>query len=327
MAHTRRVPLAEIGNSMRDTMLVRDKSSLIGERTTNQVKPRILPPVTALTTSPRVDDKHRGDQLYCTEYAKDIAEQLRKAEGRFRPSITYMGRQTDINEKMRTILVDWLIDVHLKFRLLPETLYLTIDIIDRFLNEKVVSRQKLQLVGVVAMLIASKYEEIYPPKVKEFIYISANTYNKEEVLRMERYMLATLDFHLTVPTIFNFLKRGLLVGDVDTTTGMLAHYISELALLDYKMLVYLPSTVAAASIFLANKVMNTKEPWSQVMQRYTTYQIGNFERCAKDLLELVLDSPSMKNQAVKKKYSSTKYSEVAKIVSNQMQSLATMEFP
>ena len=79
---------------------------------------------------------------------------------------TYMTQQTDINQKMRAILIDWLVEVHLKFKLYPETLYLTINLIDRFLEKKLVLRSKLQLVGVTAMLLASKYEEIYAPEVR-----------------------------------------------------------------------------------------------------------------------------------------------------------------
>ena len=94
--------------------------------------------------------------------------------------------QTDIHEKMRAILVDWLVDVHYKFKLVPETLYLTINLIDRYLQKEPVTRQQLQLVGVTAMLIASKYEEIYAPIVKDFVYITDNAYTKEEILSMER---------------------------------------------------------------------------------------------------------------------------------------------
>jgi len=82
------------------------------------------------------------------------------------------NKQNDINEKMRSILVDWLVEVHVKFKLLPETLFLTVNLIDRYLEAKKVLRQKLQLVGVTSMLIASKYEEIYAPEVKDFVYIT-----------------------------------------------------------------------------------------------------------------------------------------------------------
>jgi cyclin B len=97
---------------------------------------------------------------------------------------------------MRAILIDWLVEVHLKFKLVNESLFLTINLIDRFLEKEQVSRQKLQLVGVTAMLIACKYEEIYPPIVKDFVYITDNAYTKEEILSMERKILTTLDFNI-----------------------------------------------------------------------------------------------------------------------------------
>ena len=83
---------------------------------------------------------------------------------------------------MRTVLVDWLIEVHLKFKLLPETLYLTVNLIDRYLALESVSRKRLQLIGVTAMLIASKYEEIYPPEIKDFVFVTDQAYNRDDVL-------------------------------------------------------------------------------------------------------------------------------------------------
>jgi G2/mitotic-specific cyclin-B, other len=92
-----------------------------------------------------------------------------------------MQKQEDINEKMRAILVDWIIEVHLKFKLLPETLFITVSLIDRYLEKVQIKRNNLQLVGVTAMLIASKYEEIYAPEVRDFVYITDNAYTKEEI--------------------------------------------------------------------------------------------------------------------------------------------------
>lgn len=76
-----------------------------------------------------------------------------------------MDSQPEINDRMRAVLIDWLVEVHQKFELNPETLYLTINIVDRYLAVKSTSRRDLQLVGVSAMLIASKYEEIWAPEV------------------------------------------------------------------------------------------------------------------------------------------------------------------
>lgn len=97
------------------------------------------------------------------------------------PKARYMRKQRDINHSMRSILVDWLVEVAQEYKLNTQTLFIAIGYIDRFLSEMSVQRTKLQLVGVTAMLLAAKYEEIYPPAVDEFVYITDNTYNREQV--------------------------------------------------------------------------------------------------------------------------------------------------
>jgi len=116
-----------------------------------------------------------------------------------------MKKQGDINEKMRAILIDWLVDVHLKFNLVNETLFLTVNLIDRYLEQKEVSRQKLQLVGITSMFIASKYEEIYPPDLRDFVYVTDKAYTKKEILKMESDILKELNFNVTVSSPYLFL--------------------------------------------------------------------------------------------------------------------------
>ena len=107
-------------------------------------------------------------------YVREIYRYYRETEGLKHASPSYMSKHADINAKMRAILIDWLVEVHLKFKLLPETLYLTVNLIDRFLEkEHTIMRDKLQLVGVTAMFLASKYEEIYHPECRDFAFISA----------------------------------------------------------------------------------------------------------------------------------------------------------
>jgi len=96
-----------------------------------------------------------------------------------------MRNHRDINEKMRAILVDWIIEVHLKFKLKPETLFLCINYMDRFLEKQQINRYKLQLVGVGAMLVASKFEEIYSPTFKDFVFITDDAYSSQEIFNME----------------------------------------------------------------------------------------------------------------------------------------------
>merc|ERR1719357_1414733 len=142
-----------------------------------------------------------------TDYAAEIHTYLREMEVKSRPKAGYMKKQPDITNCMRAILVDWLVEVGEEYKLQNETLYLAVNYIDRFLSSMSVQRAKLQLVGTAAMFIASKYEEIYPPDVGEFVYITDDTYNKRQVLRMEHLVLKVLEFELGSPTMHLFASK------------------------------------------------------------------------------------------------------------------------
>ena len=140
---------------------------------------------------------------------------------------------------MRAILVDWIIEVHLKFKLLPETLFLTVSLIDRYLEKVQIMRTKLQLVGVTAMLIASKYEEIYAPEVRDFVFITDNAYTRQEIFEMEYSMLSQLEFSITAPSSYRFLERFAKVAGANSKLWNLARYLIELPLIEQRMLKYL----------------------------------------------------------------------------------------
>lgn len=162
-----------------------------------------------------------------------------------------MSEQSDINAKMRAILVDWLVEVHMKFRLVPETLFLCINIIDRYCSQVKIKRAKLQLVGVTALLIACKYEEIYPPEVRDCVYITDSAYQREEVLDMEQDIVHKLGFRITVPTAFPFLHRFLKLINASPLVKHAASYYLERTLQEHDMLRYRPSLICAAAIVLA----------------------------------------------------------------------------
>lgn len=162
-----------------------------------------------------------------------------------------MDAQPELNSMMRSILVDWIIEVHMKFRLLPETLYLCINIIDRYLSHVEVPRKRLQLVGVTALLVACKYEEIYPPEVKDCVYITDRAYTRQDVLDMEANIVKTLKFRMTVPTGYPFLQRFLHVSKATRVMRNLANFYMERMLQEYSTLNYRPSLVAAAAVSLA----------------------------------------------------------------------------
>lgn len=139
-----------------------------------------------------IDDRDAEDPLCVTAYVQDMYCHFREKEAATSVRPLYMENQPHINERMRSILVDWLVEVHLKFKLVPETLYLTINLIDRYLTKREVSRPKLQLVGVTSLLIASKYEEIYPPELRDLVYICDRAYSKNEVCVVGASILYTI---------------------------------------------------------------------------------------------------------------------------------------
>ena len=147
--------------------------------------------------------------MSCLEYKDEILKYMRSHELQNRPKANYMVKQQDVNSSMRAILVDWLVEVCEEYRLNSETLYLAVNYTDRFLSQMSVLRGKLQLVGTASMYIASKYEEITPPDVSEFVYITDDTYTKVQVLRMEHLLLKVLDFKVTAPTANWFLNHHL----------------------------------------------------------------------------------------------------------------------
>lgn len=259
-----------------------------------------------------VDFDQINNPQYVAPYVKEIMQYLRATEEKYLPKSTYMKNQTDINEKMRAILIDWLVDVHLKFKLLPETLFLTVNIIDRYLGVTSIPRQKLQLVGVSAMLIATKYEEIYPPEVKDFEYVTDKAYNRSEILEMEGKIISALNFNLTFTSAFRFLERYAKVAGFDEKSFNLARYCLELSLIEYKMLKYIPSNLACSAIYLVNKI-NKKEGWSDLMVKQAKYNEGQVRPCAKDLCLLLQNSGKNNLTSLKRKFSSTKFLEVAKI--------------
>lgn len=224
-----RQPLQEIHQDVESPMCIReilspmsiDRSLLENEANASDTNQKAS--ASLQTTSSRFSIKVELDKFFeVDEYRQDILDYLRDAEERHRPKPLYMRKQPDISPSMRTILVDWLVEVGEEYRLQTETLCLAVSYIDRFLSVMSVVRAKLQLVGTAAMFIAAKYEEIYPPDVGEFVYITDSTYTKTQVLRMEQLILKVLKFDLCVPTTTIFLNAYPMLDDLPKDVKYLA---------------------------------------------------------------------------------------------------------
>ncbi|XP_029963595.1 cyclin-A2-like [Salarias fasciatus] len=247
------------------------------------------------------------------EYAEEIHTYLREIEVKTRPKAGYMKKQPDITNSMRAILVDWLVEVGEEYKLHNETLYLAVNYIDRFLSSMSVLRGKLQLVGTAAMLLASKFEEIYPPEVAEFVYITDDTYTKKQVLRMEHLVLKVLSFDLAVPTVNQFLTQYFLQQSVTKQVESLSMYLGELSLVDSDpFLKYLPSQIAAAAYIVANHTV-TGGSWPKTLADMTSYSLEDLMPCIEDLHRMYLNAAQHAQQSVREKYKSSKYHEVSSI--------------
>ncbi|KAB2045956.1 hypothetical protein ERO13_D01G165700v2 [Gossypium hirsutum] len=227
-------------------------------------------------------------------------------------SPNYMDRQFDINEKMRAILIDWLIEVHYKFDLMEETLFLTINLIDRFLERCTVIRKKLQLVGMTAMLLACKYEEVSVPIVEDFVLISDKAYTRKDVLDMEKLMVNTLQFHMSVPTPYVFMRRFLKAAQSEKKLEFLSFFLIELCMVEYEMLKFQPSLLVAAAIYTAQCSLFRFKNWTKTSEWHTKYTEDQLLECSKLMVTYHQKAGSGKLKGVHRKYSSYKFGYAAK---------------
>ncbi|XP_057603717.1 LOW QUALITY PROTEIN: G2/mitotic-specific cyclin-B1-like [Hippopotamus amphibius kiboko] len=233
-----------------------------------------------------VDAEDGADPNLCSEYVKDIYAYLRQLEGEQAVRPKYLlGREVTGNT--RAILIDWLVQVQMKFRLLQETMYMSVTIIDRFMQDNCVPKKMLQLVGVTAMFIASKYEEMYPPEIGDFAFVTDNTYTKYQIRQMEMKILRALNFSLGRPLPLHFLRRASKIGEVDVELHTLAKYLMELTMLDYDMVHFPPSQIAAGAFCLAMKILDNGE-WT-VKNKYATSKHAKISTLAQLNSALVQD--------------------------------------
>ena len=224
----------------------------------------------------------------CAEYVSDITKYMCEREKKFLKFHGYMKYQTEITEDIRSSLIDWMSSVSEKFNLRQETLFLATNVLDRYLSMEIVFKSRIQLLAVAVMLIAAKYEEIYPPHLRDLLRCSHRSFMKEEVSQMELKILKSIKFDLSIPSILQFIQRfGKLMNCTERTLN-LAMYFSEIQLMDYEMLKYPPSLTAAACLYTA--MANTKDEivnWNDNVKRESKHSEKEVKQCAKQLIEVM----------------------------------------
>ncbi|GAA5982775.1 hypothetical protein JCM11641_007784 [Rhodosporidiobolus odoratus] len=239
------------------------------------------------------------------EYSEEIFKYMSELEEQSMPNPRYMDHQTEIQWSMRTTLIDWLLQVHMRYHMLPETLWIAVNLIDRFLSNRVVSLVKFQLVGVTAMFIAAKYEEIMAPSVEEFVYMTEGGYSRDEILRGERIILQSLDFNVSsYCSPYSWVRRISKADDYDIQTRTLSKFLMEVTLLDHRFLRAKPSMIAAIGMYLARRMLGGD--WNEAFIFYSSYTEAQLLVPAGFLLESIA-APGFEEKFVYKKYSNKKF--------------------
>jgi len=251
--------------------------------------------------------------LSVVDYTDDILQHAKSRELEYMPKFNYMEKQSDISFPMRSVLVDWVVEVGEGFDVETETVHLAVNYIDRFLSYMSVQRAKLQLVGTSSMFIASKYEEIYPKELDKFVYITDDTYNKRQVLKMEKLILGVLKFSVSPPTAYFFVNHlAKMAGCTDKTTA-LAQFLAELTLLDGETyLGYLPSIIGAASVALARHTLGFAA-WDDAMVARSGYAVADFQSCLISLHGTFGKAKKMQQQSIVEKYKHARFFQVSDV--------------
>lgn len=238
-------------------------------------------------------------------YSSEIFSFLEATELPFSIQPDYLQLQSEISHASRAFLIDWLVGIHGRFRLLQETLYITVNLVDRYLSKRMVTKKQLQLVGLTAIFIAAKYEEIYPPGLKEFLCAADQSFTKMHLLRMEVDMLKVTEFQITVPTAWRFMEKypELTCNEF----GLTAQYLLELGLIEYSMIKYKPSVQAASAIFLANSIISKSFEW-----KFEVPNEHDIKECVGDYIKIFRAAIAHPLKSVREKYCKKKLN-VAKL--------------
>ncbi|XP_070579234.1 G2/mitotic-specific cyclin-B-like [Ptychodera flava] len=250
-----------------------------------------------------------------TEYADDVHQYLKKMELKCILSEDFLSKENDITKNIRAILLDWLIQVQCCLHLQDETLHLTVAFLDRFLSISSVHLEKLQLLGITCLLLASKVEERYPPDVNTLRYLTDYSYSKEAVLQMEMIILRTLCFDFCLPTSVSFYhlyvnSTAFQLNDCKTQLVIdLGKYLMDLGILSTRVLPFPPSKRAAAALALAMKIFMTGDKpkystWTSQLACATGFTEENLVPCMRILASLLVKAPRAKQTAAWRKYGS-----------------------
>lgn len=261
---------------------------------------------TPKTENKNIDRKSVCDPVMVTNYAHYVFGYLKQLEVSLGIRKEFL-LGTSLTAKMRSVLINWLQQLHFQFKLLDETMYLAVWIMDSYvsLHGHTVHRYKYQLVAVAAMLIACKYEETSAPIVDDFVYMTDSTYKREEIISMEMNVLLAVDFQLSWPSSIQFLSRYIIVGGINDTQHLLAKYIVEACLVGYAFAHIPPSKLAAAALLFSIKLVEHQEfhiSWKTDLEYHSGYNVNDLLPIIYIMATVLQEIATSKFDAAFKKY-------------------------
>jgi len=256
------------------------------------------------------DRENAGDPQQHSDYAMETFQYYKNREETFRVP-DYLQSHHEINENMRGILVDWLVEVQESFELNHETLYTAVKMVDLYLSKKQVKKEDLQLIGAVTCLIACKVDERIPPMVDDFLYVCDDAYTRERFMVTERKVLSVVGFDVGFPLSYRYLRRYGRVCHISMPVLTLARYILELSLMEYRLNVEISeSEVAVAALVLALKMKNI-EGWAATLKYYSSVDFTKAEPIVQKMLVMLQQPQKESMKTIHAKYSHKVFHEVA----------------
>ena len=302
-------------------------NNLLKEKNENTTEEK-MHPNNEMNISKENEFTKNSDLQSAHEYIDEIFENLIEEEKVCNSEINpnYFEYQIEINQTMRSILIDWLIDVHYKFKFNEETFYITIYIIDSYLSKRIIQRNKFQLLGISSLFIASKLNEIYVRRIDDYVFITDNAYTVEDIKYMEEDIAKILNFNFLVPSALSFYQ-------IITKKFRISEYLNKYQfgkfliqsfLMDYRSLFYSYSTIACACCYIVMKFYKIKNYQICYDNKYYSIKRNNnydnkngyeIKECAQSICSVISELFNSNQQSTIMKYSIYQFVEdIKKIV-------------
>ena len=259
----------------------------------------------------------KNNPIYVMEYSNDIFRFLKNFQNINQPKLgeNLLENQKYISKSKRALLINNIIYIHEKFELFDETLYLSVNLIDRFLsdsNQIIKNDIEFLLLGITCLFIAGKYEEIEPPEITDYIYITKHIFSKEQIISMEYKILSTFNFNIIYISPLIFLDRLNFISEVNNNKVItLSKYILELSLFDTVFYKYNSLKRACSAIYLTRKICKLNECWNNTLKIHSGYDKKYIKKCSKDLFFILNNINKTNLKAIIQKYSSNKKYQVS----------------